>query len=494
MNANRARIARHRERIARPARGLLAAIVLVALAAAVLAAAGPPARAADPTPSSSAASPWYHLDAAGAPVVDLWFGWSSTCPHCTSARAWLDEFAPGAAWLEVHSLRVDGTDAAANIETLSDLAATIDEQIRGVPVFLYAGRLDVGFEAAATTGARLEAELREYHESLATAAEPSSSPSPGPSTPGESCTIDEACEIDETTAITLPFVGPLNARELSLPLLAVVLGGLDAVNPCALSVLLFLVSALVGANARRRILLVGGAFVVATGVVYFLLMAAWLNAFLLFGELRVVTLVAGAAALGAGLINVKDFGWFRRGPSLVIPAAARPSIFGRILDLSETIALPALVGTAILVAATAAAYEMLCTGGFPVVFTRVLTLSELPTVAYYAYLGLYVAVYVLPMVAIVAAVAITLGTHSISIDEARRLKLLSGLLMVGVGGLLLIAPDRLSDLSWTLGLFIGAGILWFGLVLNDRTRRSRSLRSPAAPRASPGSGGGPPAS
>jgi hypothetical protein len=281
--------------------------------------------------------------------------------------------------------------------------------------------------------------------------------------------------------VTLPIIGPIDAASLSLPLLAVLLGGLDAVNPCALSVLLFLVSALVGANARRRILVVGGAFVMTTAVVYFLLMAAWLNAFLWFGELRAVTVVAGVAAVVLGLINIKDFGWFRRGPSLVIPDAARPAIFGRIIDMSASVALPALVGTAVLVATTAAAYEMLCTGGFPVVFTRVLTLAELPTPAYYAYLGLYVAVYVLPMLAIVGAVAITLGTRSVSIDEARRLKLLSGLLMVGVGSLLLIAPDRLSDLTWTLVLFLGAGATWVALVLLDRTRRHTSLHSPSPP-------------
>ncbi len=196
----------------------------------------------------------------------------------------------------------------------------------------------------------------------------------------------------------------MDARTVSLPLLAVVLGGLDAFNPCALSVLLFLVSVLVGAHSRRRILLVGGTFVVATGVIYFLLMSAWLNAFLWFGELRVVTALAGAAALVAGLINVKDFAWFGRGPSLVIPQAARPSIFERMLDLSQAATLPVLLGTTVLVAATTSAYEMLCTGGFPVVFTRVLTLSDLPTTAYYGYLGLYVAVYVLPMIAMVGCV------------------------------------------------------------------------------------------
>jgi hypothetical protein len=197
--------------------------------------------------------------------------------------------------------------------------------------------------------------------------------------------------------------------------------------------------------------------------------------------LRAVTLVAGAAAVVVGLINIKDFGWFRRGPSLVIPDAAKPAIFGRIVEVSASVALPALVGTAVLVATTAAAYEMLCTGGFPVVFTRVLTLADLPTPAYYAYLGLYVAVYVLPMLAIVGAVAITLGTRSVSIDEARRLKLLSGLLMVGVGAMLLLAPERLSDLTWTLVLFLGAGATWAILVFLDRTRRRASLHSPSSP-------------
>ena len=400
------------------------------------------------------ADPWQHADPAGQPIVDLWFGWSSTCPHCTKARAWLADRAPTMPWLEVHSLQVDGPEADANVDTLVAIAASIDETIEAVPVFLFAGRLETGFDEAATTGLALEAALTDFRASLAPEA-----PTPTGGAPA-----------GNGTAITIPVLGRIDAASVSLPLLAVALGGLDAVNPCALSILLFLVSALVGARARRRIVLVGGAFIAATGVVYFLLMAAWLNAFLWFGELRIITVLAGAAAIVAGLINLKDFGWFRRGPSLVIPEAARPAIFGRILDVSETVAMPALIGTTVLVAATASAYEMLCTGGFPVVFTRVLTLAELPTAAYYAYLALYVGVYVLPMVAIVGFFAITLGSRGLSIDEARRLKLLSGLLMVGIGSLLLFAPERLSDLAWTVGLFATAVAIWLVLVALDRAR------------------------
>ena len=88
------------------------------------------------------------------------------------------------------------------------------------------------------------------------------------------------------------------------------------------------------------------------------------------------------------------------------------------------------------------------------------------------------AVYVLPMLAIVGVAAVTLGTRSVSINEARRLKLLSGLIMVGVGALLLLAPDRLSDLTWTLALFLGAGAIWAVLVVLDRTRLRGSPRTP----------------
>ena len=268
----------HRARSARLSLAL-GAILALLLAVAVT---PPGARAADPTavpgpsvspgPTVAADSPWHHLDAAGEPVVDLWFGWSSTCPHCARARAWLADFAPTAPWLQVHSLQVDGESGRANADELLALAATIDAEIGGVPAFLYAGRAEVGFDVATTTGAQLERDLLAYRDSLVAASAPSPSPS---AEPGGSPAPAAAA------AIALPIVGTVDAATLSLPVLAVVLGGLDAVNPCALAILLFLVSALVGARDRRRIVIVGGAFIAATAVVYFLLMAAWLNAFLL---------------------------------------------------------------------------------------------------------------------------------------------------------------------------------------------------------------------
>ena len=114
-----------------------------------------------------------------------------------------------------------------------------------------------------------------------------------------------------------------------------------------------------------------------------------------------------------------------------------------------------LAGTVVL-AVAANSYELLCTAGFPMVYTRILTLHELPALGYYAYLGLYNTVYVLPLLAIVLVFVATLGARKLSEAEGRVLKLLSGLMMLGLGGLLLVAPERLNSVSTALVLLLGA--------------------------------------
>ena len=71
------------------------------------------------------------------------------------------------------------------------------------------------------------------------------------------------------------------------------MGLLDGFNPCAMWVLLFLLSLLVRLQDRRRMALVAGTFVLVSGAVYYAFMAAWLNVFLAVG------LSGGAWALAA---------------------------------------------------------------------------------------------------------------------------------------------------------------------------------------------------
>jgi len=257
---------------------------------------------------------------------------------------------------------------------------------------------------------------------------------------------------------------PIDPQRYSLPLFTIMIGLLDSVNPCAFFVLLFLLGLMVHTHSRSRMFLVGGVFIFFSGLIYFLFMAAWLNLFLLAGQLPLLTTVAGLIALTIAGLNIKDHFLFHRGPSLSISETAKPHLFTRMRNLLKGDRLvPLLFGTTVL-ALVANSYELLCTAGFPMVYTRVLTLRNLPDWLYYAYLGLYNLAYVVPLLGIVILFSLTLGSHKLSEFEGRVLKLLSGMMMLVLGLILLIQPELLQDLLMVAGLLVAA-LLGTGLIL-----------------------------
>jgi hypothetical protein len=316
-----------------------------------------------------------------------------------------------------------------------------------VPAFLFCGQMVTGFDTAGRSGASLETALLECRDAVNEGTLPWQ----------QIESVDAAA--GESVPVHLPLIGDIDLRSWSLPLVTLVLAAVDSFNPCAFFVLLFLLSLLVNARDRTRMLIIGGLFVTVSGLVYFLFMAAWLNVFLVFGELVWMTLAAGALALVFGLLNLKDYFFFGRGPSLSVPEGAKPSLFRRMRQLISAESLPAMLAGTLVLAVLANSYELLCTAGFPMVFTRLLTLNELPGATYYGYLALYCTVYVIPLLVIVGIFVRTLGRRKLSNREGRVLKLLSGLMMSGLGLVLLVDPLLLSNLLITAGIIVAALLL-----------------------------------
>ena len=115
-----------------------------------------------------------------------------------------------------------------------------------------------------------------------------------------------------------------------------------------------------------------------------------------------------------------------------------------------------MLAATVLLASVANFYELLCTAGFPRVFTRLLTLRAQEGARHYAYLLFYNLIYILPLLLIVLAFVRTLGSRKLSEREGRLLKLLSGLMMFGLGLLLVIAPEQLDDPRYALLLPLAA--------------------------------------
>lgn len=261
--------------------------------------------------------------------------------------------------------------------------------------------------------------------------------------------------------IDVPFFGRINVSGFSLPVLTIVLGGLDSFNPCSIFILFVLLSLLLQAQSRRRMLLVGGIFVFFSGFIYFIFMSLLLNIFLLTENIQIVTVFAGLVALFLGAINIKDFFFFKKGPSLSIPDDKKPGLYKRMRDLVKTPYLTAVVAGTIVLAITVNTFELFCTLGFPFIFTKALTVHGLSGFEYYMYLFFYNVVYVIPLIIIVVLFAFTVGTYKLSEWSGRVLKLLPGIMMASFGVIFLVDVELIQNILVLVLVLIGSVVSTF---------------------------------
>lgn len=332
------------------------------------------------------------------------------CPHCAEAKKYLPEFAKARPSLRIVYRAVDSDEQAR--QDLARHSRSAGVWPPGVPTFVYGDRVLVGFESAERTGPALVA--------LVEGRMPASG------------TVESG------------LFGTLSVSRLGLPLFTLALGLLDGFNPCAMWVLLFLLSLLVHLHDRRRMALIAGTFVLVSGAVYYAFMAAWLNVFLLVGLGTVLRWVLGSVALLIGAVNVRDFVREGKGFTLSIPDAAKPGLYARMRAIvaSESL-VPALTGVATL-AVVVNFVELLCTAGLPAIYTAVLAQQGLTPLAHYAYLGLYIVGYIADDALMVTIAVAALSSRKLTEETGRWLKLVSGLVMLGLGVVMIVRPDLLA--------------------------------------------------
>ncbi|MGI2168099.1 cytochrome C biosynthesis protein [Shewanella sp. S23-S33] len=433
---------------------------------------------AETTPSSSADRTWHYVNAQGELKIKLYFFWSKTCPHCAEAHPFIDSLPQKYPWIELESHRVSDPGVQ---DIWQNIASKTNTEARSVPYMASCEKAIVGYSSEAVTGEFLVNRLKNCYLSLGGKLSDADLPTKGATSTTTSAQTDaplfgtcgtdtgegtcDATSLSEPVAepevqpVELPLVGVVTPETMSLPLLTLVLAGVDAFNPCAFFVLLFLLSIMVNAKSRSRMLLVGGIFVFFSGFIYFLFMTAWLNIFQLLGagsDGGMIILAAGCLALIAGVINIKDYFFTKGEVTLSMSAENRTSLIKRMGKLSNSSNLGALLIGSTVLAILANAYELLCTAGFPMIYTSVLSMHNLPDIERYMYLVLYNIVYVIPLAIIVIVFSATLGKRKLTEKEGQTLKLMSGVMMLGMGIALVIDPTALQNVSLALGLILGS--------------------------------------
>lgn len=343
----------------------------------------------------------------GAPVLEVYE--KPGCTFCARADAYLQDLQARRPALRVIVHDVTADPAAR--ERLHQLA-TRHGTIMAVPAFVVGDRLLVGFDGPSTTGALIERWLDAQH--------------------------------GEVDAVDVPLLGELRVAELGLPMFALALGLVDGFNPCAMWVLLFLLSLLVNLRSRRRMALIAGTFVVVSAVAYYVFMAAWLGLFLVLGASRWLQATLGGIAIAVGAIHVKDFVAPHRGLSLSIPQRAKPRIYARVRRIVYAENLAGALAATLALAVMVNLVELLCTAGLPALFTQILSAHGLSWWEHHVYLLLYVLAYMLDDAVMVALAVITLSRRKVQERAGRALKLVSGAVMIALGLLLVLRPAWLS--------------------------------------------------
>ena len=381
--------------------------------------------------------------------TDVFLFWQRGCTHCEQAIDYLARLEAREPELEVHYFELRGRNNARFYRAAAERLAL--DRI-AVPLIVIGDGAIVGYLDDASTGAEIAAraaacagtECVNLLGPLAAEIEATDDPALARAqlAAGGEQAPAPGTAIPETTRRHVPFFGEVDFGTLSLPVLTIALAAVDGFNPCALWVLVFLIGLLLGhADAPRRWML-GGLFLLTTGVVYYAVIAAWLNMLLVIGAvawLRVA--IAVVALIGGGYYAYR---YFTADVSCrIVGGARRERVFASLRSATREPRFLA-AATAIVVLAVGVNFvELLCSAGIPAVYTQLLALTPMPSWQYHAWLAVYVLVFVADDVAIFVTAMLTLqiaGAHR----YAHRAQLVGALVLLVVGALLLTRPEWLS--------------------------------------------------
>jgi hypothetical protein len=260
---------------------------------------------------------------------------------------------------------------------------------------------------------------------------------------GESC--DENCDADlDKYTLDLWFIGKTDLTLMSLPALSILLGFLDGFNPCAMWVLITLLTLLINTHDMKKVWIIGGTFLFISGAVYYLFIAAWLNVFLMIGYNFWVQKIIGIVAIGGGGFYL--FEAFGKNPNqcIVTNLGARQRTIAKMKSIMQITQWPALIIGVSILAVSVNMIELVCTAGLPAVFTQILAFNEITNLARYSYIGLFILMYMIDDMVIFGIAIYTLHATGMTTKYRKFTLIFGGLLMYGLGILLIFAPHLLT--------------------------------------------------
>lgn len=367
--------------------------------------------------------------------VKVYFFYEPGCSDCRKEETFLTSFQTKNPYLEITSLNVNQSETYSLLEKVWDVFQT-PEIGRSTPFTVVGGKSFSGFSLPIE--AQLKATFNKYHQNEHS--------NIFPKIQANEEILPEDFDHSSSSIFTLPLFGEVNVQEASLTAISIVLGFIDGINPCAMWVLVFLISMVLTSNDKKRIWAIGGSFLFISSLFYFVLMMAWLEAVSFLAAKKVFQIIIGSVALLAGGYNLYAYlkAKIRKDDGCEVTSVSqKKSIAEKAKKVAMQASLPlAMVGAAGL-SILVNAVELACSAGLPVIFSQILALNGLSGLSALGYVLIYIFFFMLDDLIVFTLAVWTLKVKPFSAKLSRYSHLIGGILMALIGILMIFFPEFL---------------------------------------------------
>jgi len=234
------------------------------------------------------------------------------------------------------------------------------------------------------------------------------------------------------------------AVDIALPALGTIIltALVDSINPCAIGVLILLMSTLLVTKRKSQILKIGSLYILAIFLTYFsfgLGLTAFMAAIPIYVA-EYISIFVGILVVAAGLLEIKDYFWYGQGFSLAIPKKYADMIKEKMQKLS--------LGTVLFLGVFVASVELPCTGGPYLAIT--LLLAQNFNMTAFVLLIIYNLIFVLPLMVIMCLVLLGVKVQHVQNwkqNNKSYMRLFTGLILIALGWLLMLIANGIINLN-----------------------------------------------
>ena len=373
--------------------------------------------------------------------VNLYLFHGDGCPHCAKEREYLKEIEKEYDDVNIHLYEVwYDTD---NQELMEKVKKELNSSTNYVPLTIIGDKYTVGFNDNTKLMIKnnIEKCLKEECQDVV-----------GNVLAGKTANettikkeVKEPKKDKEDSIKDLPILGKVDVKKVSLPIMAAVIGLVDGFNPCAMWVLVFLISMLLGTKDRKKMWILGLTFLFTSAFIYLLFMVAWLNVAIKMNTVIWLRITIAIIAIIAAFINLKSFYKSLKKDTgcEVVDSKKRKNIIEKIKKFTlEKSLILGLLGVMTL-AVSVNFIELACSAGLPLLFTQILALNNLSKLSYMIYILIYIFFFLIDDIIVFVIAMFTLKITGISNKYSKYSHLIGGIIMLLIGLLMIIKPEWL---------------------------------------------------